>query len=202
MIFDLDSFFAEDIREDREYKGKRVSLIAYLAKARMKIQVDVGFGDAVTPQPAEVEYPTILGMPAPRIRAYPMETVVSEKTQTVVHLGIQNSRMKDYYDLWILSKSFPFKGETLVQAIKATFERRKTKIPKDVPVGLSDDFSMDEDKHKQWKAFLSRIGLTEHIAALPDAIEALRAFLVRPLQAAAHDTPFPLFWRNGGPWSE
>jgi len=109
--------------------------------------------------------------------------------------------MKDYYDLWILSRSFPFKGALLAQAIKATFDRRKTAIPRDVPVGLCDEFSLDEEKNNQWKAFLNRIGLSGQKVVLHDVIGALRTFLVLPLQAAAHNELFPLFWENGGPWS-
>jgi hypothetical protein len=191
-----------DIREDQEYTGKRVLFFAFLAGARIRIQVDVGFGDAVEPPPEEVVYPTILNFPAPKIRAYPMESVISEKTQTVVSLGMQNSRMKDYFDIWVLSRRFSFKGASLVRAINATFDRRKTAIPQQIPIGLSEEFALDEDKNKQWNAFLSRIGLKRQTIVLSEVIKRLQEFLISPLSAAAQNKQFNQFWEAGGPWTE
>ncbi len=200
LTFDQDSFSVTDIREDQEYTGKRMLFFAYLAGARIRIQVDVGFGDAVAPPPEEVDYPTILNLPAPRIRAYPMESVISEKTQTIVSLGMQNSRMKDYFDMWVLSRSFSFKGASLVQAMKATFERRKTSIPQQFPIGLSEEFARDEDRNKQWNVFLSRIGWKQTIV-LSEVVKRLQEFLIPPLSAASQNKPFKQFWEAGGPWT-
>jgi predicted nucleotidyltransferase component of viral defense system len=202
LVFDQDSFSVRDIREDQEYTGKRVLFFAFLAGARIRIQVDVGFGDAVAPPPEEVVYPTILNFPAPKIRAYPMESVISEKTQTVVSLGMQNSRMKDYFDIWVLSRRFSFKGASLVRAINATFDRRKTAIPQHIPIGLSEDFALDEDKNKQWNAFLSRIGFKRQTIVLSEVIKRLQEFLISPLSAAAQNKQFKQFWEAGGPWTE
>jgi len=202
LVFDQDSFSVTNIREDQEYTGKRVLFFAFLAGARIRIQVDVGFGDAVAPPPEEVVYPTILNFPAPKIRAYPMESVISEKTQTVVSLGMQNSRMKDYFDIWVLSRSFSFKGASLVRAINTTFDRRKTAIPQQIPIGLREEFALDEDKNKQWNAFLSRIGLKRQTIVLSEVIKRLQEFLISPLSAAAQNKQFNQFWEAGGPWTE
>ena len=202
LVFDQDSFSVTEIREEQEYTGKRVLFFAYIAGARIRIQVDVGFGDTVVTPPEKTVYPTILDFPAPKIWTYPIESVISEKTQTIVYLGMLNSRMKDYFDMWSLSRSFSFKGDNLVKAIKATFDRRRTLIPKEVPIGLSEQFALDEDKNKQWHAFLSRIGLKKQSIILPDVIKKLQEFLFPPLAASAYNNPFHQLWEAGGPWKE
>jgi len=131
LVFDVDTVASAPIREEQEYQGQRVTLIAFLGKARIPIQVDVGFGDVVTPKAKKIRYPTLLDFPAPSIRACPRETVVAEKFQAMVMLGIANSRMKDFYDLYVLARDFSFDGNTLVRAIKATFKRRKEISPVD-----------------------------------------------------------------------
>lgn len=123
IAFDPGSIQVEDIREDQEYQGRRVKLKGVLGQAQINLQIDIGFGDVITPEAQEIDYPTLLGLPPPRILAYPKETVVSEKLQAMIALGMFNSRMKDFYDLWVMSKQFPFDGETLTRAIQATFER-------------------------------------------------------------------------------
>jgi Nucleotidyl transferase AbiEii toxin, Type IV TA system len=119
----------------------------------------------------------------------------------MVALGMLNSRMKDFYDLRIISKQFTFDGPKLVDAIKATFNRRRTKIPESAPVGLTEEFSTDQDKVTQWKAFLMRSGLENTAVDLPQTIEELKLFLIPPLQAAASGGDFNLEWTRGGPWS-
>lgn len=131
LFFDTETLTVTPIREEQEYQGQRVKLTAFLGKARIPVQVDVAFGDVVTPKAKKMRYPTLLDFPAPSIRACPRETVVAEKLHAVVVLGIANSRMKDFYDLYMLARDFSFNGNTLVRAIKATFERRKTGIPKE-----------------------------------------------------------------------
>ncbi|HYN78669.1 MAG TPA: nucleotidyl transferase AbiEii/AbiGii toxin family protein, partial [Lamprocystis sp. (in: g-proteobacteria)] len=148
------------IRKEANYAGSRITLVGILAGARCPVQIDVGFGDAVTPSPTPVDYPTLLpDLPAPRLRAYPRETVVAEKLEALVGLGIANSRMKDYFDLWILASHADFDGGTLAQAIRATFERRATRIPEGIPFGLTDEFSQEPQKQTQWRAFLTRTAL-------------------------------------------
>jgi hypothetical protein len=202
LIFDASTVRVEEIREDQEYHGQRIRLASYLGKARIPIQIDVAFGDVITPDAEEIEYPTLLDLPSPHIRAYPKESVVSEKLQAMVALGMLNSRMKDFYDIWIISKIFPFDGTNLIRAIKVTFERRKTPIPQTTPVALSDEFSTDREKIVQWRAFLNRNRLADHETDFPLVINELRTFLIPPLQAAATDRSFPQIWTKGGPWSK
>ena len=141
ITFDLGDMRISEIREDQEYKGQRVEFAARLGSAVIPVQVDIGFGDAVIPKPKEVEYPTLLGHAAPRLLAYPKEAVISEKLQAMIALSIPNSRMKDFYDVWRLSKDFEFKSEPMIAAITATFNRRKTEIPIKAPLALSAEFS-------------------------------------------------------------
>jgi predicted nucleotidyltransferase component of viral defense system len=197
LEFDPSSIGIEEIRGDQEYPGQRVKLNAKLGDAKIRIQIDVGFGDVVIPKAKQVEYPVLLDFPAPRMRAYPKETLIAEKLQSMVVLGMANSRMKDYYDLYILSKTFSFSGNTLARAINATFMRRNTPIPQDMPLALSDEFAMNKDKLSQWKGFLNRSGLGGLDADLSQIIEELRDFLLGPLQAAASGHPFKQKWTDG-----
>jgi predicted nucleotidyltransferase component of viral defense system len=149
LEFNAKSVKAAAIREEQEYQGQRVTLTASLGKSRIYVQVDVGFGDVVTPRARLIRFPTLLDFPAPRIRAYPRETVVAEKLQAIVVLGIANSRMKDFYDLYVLARDFAFDGATLTAAIKATFKRRKTEIPHETPLALTEEFGRDDLKSVQ-----------------------------------------------------
>jgi hypothetical protein len=136
LVFDAKIVNAAPIREEQEYNGQRIKLTAYLGKARIPMQVDVGFGDVVTPKAKKVAYPTLLDFPAPKITACPRETVIAEKFQAMVMLGIANSRMKDFYDVYVLARDFSFDGAVLRRAVVATFDRRKTGIP-DFPSGTN-----------------------------------------------------------------
>jgi hypothetical protein len=201
LQYDIDSIQTSEIRENQEYQGQRVRLIAYLETARIPVQIDIGFGDVVSPQAEEISYPTLLDSPAPRILAYPPETVISEKLQAMVALGMLNSRMKDFYDLRMIARQFTFDGPKLVEAIKATFARRRTEIPESAPVAFTEEFSTDRDKVTQWKAFLTRTGLENTAVDLPQIIEELRLFLIPPLKAATSGEDFKSSWPRGGPWS-
>lgn len=195
VTFDTVGLEAAPIREEAEYGGVRVRTTATIAGALIPIQVDIGFGDAVTPAPVEIDYPTLLDAPAPHLRAYPVETVVAEKFESLVTLGIANSRLKDFYDLWLIAQTFEFRRPTLIEAVRRTFERRETKLPADMPIGLSDEFTAA--RGAQWQTFLGR----ERMAAAPDAFAALiadlRTFLM-PLVVASNKERS---WRPGGPWS-
>jgi Nucleotidyl transferase AbiEii toxin, Type IV TA system len=140
VTFDTHGLTATTIREGVEYGGVRVRTTATVGGARVPIQIDVGFGDAITPSAVDINYPTLLDGPAPYLRAYPAETVVAEKFEALVSLGLANSRMKDFYDLWLISRTFSFTDAGLGEAIRRTFERRRTDLPADVPTGLSDAF--------------------------------------------------------------
>ena len=141
IAFQPDTVKAAEIRKEAQYAGVRVTLQGKLASVRCTVQIDIGFGDAVVPGPDEVHYPVILGeMPAPYLRVYPRYTVVAEKLEALTSLGMLNSRMKDFFDLWILAKHADFDGSILSQAAAATFARRRTAVPSGVPMGLSEEF--------------------------------------------------------------
>ncbi len=188
-----------EIREEQDYSGKRIQLVANLGQAVIPLQIDIGYGDAVTPAPETIRYPTLLDLPAPEISAYPQETVIAEKLEAMVVLGRGNSRMKDYADLRMLSREFDFDGEMLSAAIRATFERRRTRIPTDLPDGLSDQFAQDPEKSKQWDAFRNRNGL-DASSTLTDTVAEIRRFLQPPMNAAAVNVPLKAKWEPGGPW--
>ena len=139
MTFDVAALTAAQIREEIEDGGVRVRTTAMIAGARIAIQVHIGFGDAITPAAIEIDYLALLDAPAPHLRAYPVETVVAEKFEALVTLGMANSRLKDFYDLWVISRTFEFRRPALVQAVQRTFERRGTVLPSGIPVGLTDD---------------------------------------------------------------
>ncbi|MCI4431525.1 MAG: nucleotidyl transferase AbiEii/AbiGii toxin family protein [Burkholderiales bacterium] len=153
VSFDLKSLRIEAIREEVEYGGSRLRTTATLAGARIPITVDIGFGDAVEPGVEDIDLPVLLDMPSPHLRAYAPETVIAEKFHAMVALGLANSRMKDYYDAWMLLSTFNFEPERLRLAIVATFARRNTVLPVLVPAGLSDAFATDPGKQRQWHAF-------------------------------------------------
>lgn len=198
--FQPETISASEIRKEASYGGIRITLIGLLASARCPVQIDVGFGDAVTPAPELVNYPTLLPeLPGPRLRAYPRYTVVAEKLEALTSLGIANSRMKDFFDLWVLASHADFDGATLARAIRATFERRGTPFPASVPFGLSEDFSTDVQKQIQWRAFLKKNALES--IALDAVLSRLREFLELPLDVARSGGAWSATWQSGGGWS-
>ena len=201
LEFDPESIKIAEIREGQDYAGKRVKLLARLGNAKINLQIDIGFGDVITPEAKEIDYPTLLNFPPPHIKAYPCETVVAEKLQAVVAFDMTISRMKDFYDLWIISKQFSFDGTILAEAIKATFERRSTTIPSDTPTALTDEFANNDDKLTQWRAFLKRSGLEDASVELSQTVDELRVFLLPPLFSVANNKAFNQSWTEGGPWS-
>lgn len=200
LIFDPQSVQVREIREDQEYQGQRIELMAYLGRARLPLQIDIGFGDQVFPVPLETEYPTLLEFPAPRLRIYPKESVIAEKVHAMVTLDITNSRMKDFYDLWTLSRLFTFEGPIITHAIQATFARRQTSLPTTVPTGLTAEFAGNPIKIVQWQAFLSRNRLDVGDASFDQVITELRAFLWPPLQALTEATDFGAQWTFLATW--
>lgn len=183
ITYDATAISVHEIREQASYSGLRVHLRAELDNARCNVQLDVGFGDAVTPAPVEAEYPSLLAdLPSPRLRVYPRETVYAEKLEAIAHLGIANSRMKDYFDLLALVREGAMDTATLARAIAATFQRRGTPLPEAMPLGLSAEFARDAEKRRQWNAFLNRNRL--EAPALDAAIEEIARFLDRPLARA------------------
>ena len=184
IVFDPASVKATEIRKEANYAGIRVTLLGKLDTARCPVQADIGFGDAVVPGPDEVDYPVILDeIPVPHLRAYPRYTVVAEKLEALTSLGMLNSRMKDYFDLWVLARYSEFDRQILIRAVAATFDRRHTSIPDVLPVGLSDEFAMDPLKEKQWNGFLRK----NSIAPKPrsEVVTDLRVFLMPVLASSS-----------------
>jgi predicted nucleotidyltransferase component of viral defense system len=200
LQFDPASISIEDIREDQIYHGLRVNILGHLGTARLEIQVDVGLGDSIVPDPMAMEYPVLLDLPSPRLKVYPRESVVSEKLDAMIALGLRNTRVKDYYDIWTLCRSFPFNGPLLTAAIRSTLQRRGRDVPASLPAGLSDEFAADTAKQKQWAAFLKRSRLPESSLPLPDVVAKIRDFLGAPIEACARQTSFGGVWQPGGPW--
>ncbi len=195
-----DSVRAEPIRDESEYLGFRVRLEARLAGAIILLQVDVGFGNAIVPAATDEVYPVLLDGPPPRIRAYPCEAVVAEKFHAMVVLGAANTRMKDFYDLVVISVGFAFSGSTLAAAIAATFERRATPIPVAQPASLSPAFYADAARATQWRRYLQRNGLPGAPTDFDVVRESLRGFLDLPLRVLAEGREFSGNWEPGGPW--
>ena len=198
--FEIDSVAAEDIRAAQEYVGVRVTLGARVGNARIPVQADIGFGDAFTMEPEEIEFPSLLEMPKPVLRAYTKETALAEKFEAIVMLGERNSRMKDYFDIWMLSQKFDFKGEVLAKAIAETFARRKTEIPTTAPVGLGLGFASDLTKQNQWRAFWRKAVRTEPVPDFKEVVEHTGGFLLAAAQAATKATKWQSQWSKGGPW--
>jgi predicted nucleotidyltransferase component of viral defense system len=157
VMFDVSSFNLERIRNETEYGGLRIKGNATVDGARVRVLIDIAFGDATEPGLEDTDLPVLLDFPSPRLRSYRRETVIAEKFQAMVMLGRANSRMKDYYDIWILSRSYEFKGDALARAIAATFARRKTTIPAALPDGLTQAFADDARTLAQWAAFLKDV---------------------------------------------
>jgi len=176
IIFDVDALRVELIREELEYGGLRLRTTALLARARITVVIDIGFGDAIEPGVEEINLPVLLDLPVPRLRAYARETVVAEKFQAMVMLGLANTRMKDFYDIWMLSRSYDFDGERLSRAIAATFERRGTAIPEEVPDALTAAFATNATKQRQWAAFVR--DLAADVPSLETIVNDLAVFLM------------------------
>ena len=187
--FDVDAVRVDPIREGLEYGGLRLRTTASISGALISVTVDIAFGDALEPGAEVIDYPCMLDSPTPRLRAYARETVIAEKFQAMVALGRANSRMKDYYDIWLLSQSFPFDGDRLPRAIAATFKRRDTEIPTELPDAFAPSFAEDEQKRRQWNAFVENVAL--HPGSLAEVIGAIAGFLMPHAVAAARMAKAP-----------
>lgn len=199
LVFDASSVKVTEIRDTQEYGGFRVLLTAKLGTAVLRLQIDVGFGDAITPTPATTEFPSILNQSRPRIRVYPRETVVAEKFEAMVQLGMTNSRMKDYYYLWFMLRHFEFEGSMLAAAVRATFERRGTVIPRKSPIALTVEYAVDLNHVRQWTAFSKSLGV-EATPGLGVVIDDISEFVLPPAIAAATEQPFNQHWELQNRW--
>ncbi|MCW6536939.1 nucleotidyl transferase AbiEii/AbiGii toxin family protein [Sphingomonas lycopersici] len=175
LVFDIDALAASAIREEMEYGGIRLQTVAYLERTRIPITIDIGFGDALVGAAQWLDYPTLLDLPAPHVRGYPPATVIAEKFQAMVALGMLNGRMKDYYDLWAIPRAIAIAGRDLDAAIQATFERRQTLISNERPPGLSPAMVGDEGKQRQWRAYAASIDLAD--LSLEEVVEAVWALV-------------------------
>ena len=199
IVFHKDTVTATRITEDADYKGVRISLRGNLSSIRLILQIDIGFGDVIIPKPARVKYPVLLDFPPPELDGYTMESTVAEKFQSMVKLGLLNSRMKDFYDIWLLSRRFDFKGEILIEAIEKTFEKRKTPLISE-PTIFNPTFMQDDTKQAQWQGFIKKTKLTETPESFKDVASVIKAFL-QPVVAAIIDRQtFGSFWTAPGPW--
>ena len=199
LIFDSESIRTVEIKEGEEYQGVRVLFDVFLGKARISVQIDVGFGDAVTPNPITVDFPTLLDFPAPKLNVYPKETVTAEKFEAMVKLGMTNSRMKDFWDLYKLITEFEFNSLILTEALVATFDRRKTDFPTELPIALTADFADDPRKLTQWNAFIQKNGLES--LKLEKLIEKLTEFFEPIIDSADSKKKLDARW-TGKSWSK
>jgi hypothetical protein len=202
LRFDLSELTVEDIRADAEYSGKRARFRAYLGNARIRVQLDVGIGDALVAQPDEIEYPAMLAtMPSPRLRAYPREATVAEKFEIMVNLGVRNSRMKDFHDIWALAGAFAFDGPPLQRAIAACFERRGTPWTAETPPALTSTFYQTPEIETRWRRYLAAGTV---LAPPPAQFAVIGDRIIRFLSlvrgSIMDGTPFEFAWIPGGPW--
>ena len=198
--FDGDRIRIEAIRAEDEYAGTRATLPARCGKARLTLQIDMGLGDAVWPAPQACTYPTLLDFPAPDLLAYPREAVVAEKLEAMVVLGDRNSRIKDFFDLHHLASRFEFDRATLAEAVRRTFERRRTPIPAEDPIGLTPAYWENPSRPAQVRAFARRAGLEVPAKPADEFTRVLHAFLAPVLEDLRHGTRRGGIWRPGGPW--
>ena len=199
VSLDPESVTTTRIAEDADYEGVRATFSGRLATTRLSMQIDMGFSDVVTPGPVEISYPTILDYPAPVLRAYNRETAIAEKFEAMVSLGRLNSRMKDFFDVWLLANTSDFSGADLSAAILATFCKRGTELTS-VPQSFEDDFMLDPSKQSQWAGFLKRMRPSEAPSTFSDAVKSIRVFLQPVHEALRSGDSFEKTWKHPGPW--
>jgi hypothetical protein len=196
-----ESVAVKPIRRENLYGGKRVTVDARLGNARLRVQVDVGIGDKVTPDPEWLDFRTLLDFPAARLRAYRPETSIAEKFHAMVELRETNSRMRDFFDIYSLAMGLPFDGSHLTAAISSTFERRRMPLPDGLPLALTPAFATSPDKQSQWAGFLRKSSLASTPPDLRLVVDGIAAFLAEPIGAAYRGSTFNRKWRPGGPWT-
>lgn len=192
----------QEIREAEIYQGLRVKVSGLLGTTRLKVSVDVGFGDVVVPDPEKSEYPVLLNHPQPEIKTYPREAVVAEKVDAMILLGIRNSRMKDYYDLWTLAQRFPFEASLLARSMDATLKRRGRQFPSRALQGLQDEFAASPAKQTQWKAFLRRTIPDQGDLELSEVVSLIREFIAPVQKSIVLGETIHLHWTPARGWSD
>jgi hypothetical protein len=202
LIFDPETVTAERIKENADYEGVRVNFVGRLENARIAMQMDIGFGDTVTPEAMETAFPVILDNPPPVLLTYPRETVVTEKFEAMVKLGVANSRMKDIHDVRMLARLFAFEGKVLSEAITNTFGRRKTALPTSAPTVFAPEFFGNEAKEQQWLAFIEKNRSYAEAITLQEAVGEIEGFVMPLLTLAENEDPQHWAWSPGGPWEK
>ncbi|OGC34392.1 hypothetical protein A2462_00830 [candidate division WOR-1 bacterium RIFOXYC2_FULL_41_25] len=195
LKFDPVTVKGRKIKEDADYEGVRVKFKGFLGRSRITMQVDVGFGDSIYPKPKLINFPVILALPKPHLKGYPIESVVSEKFEAMVKLGLLNSRMKDFYDVWLMMHRFNFDGHSLVEALKKTFKHRKTPLPQRKPLFAEEIYDEKSDRQTLWQAFLKKGNLKHVPQKLGDVARQIEEFLVKPLASISRVEKFPAKWK-------
>jgi hypothetical protein len=199
MFFNEQTVSAARITEDAEYEGVRVRIQGNLGNARVSLQIDIGFGDVIVPGSGKVAYPALLEFPSPELNGYTMETTIAEKYQAMVKLGVLNSRMKDFYDIWMLSRTFDFNGEVLAEAIEMTFINRKTDLTND-PAIFDPSFGRDDTRQVQWQGFIRKSRLSNVPGNFGDVVADIKMFLEPPVKYLVARRTFKSAWKASGPW--
>lgn len=200
LVFDSQTIKGQKIKEDADYEGVRVKFRGFLERARIPRQIDVGFGDVIYPKPKTINYPVILDFPKPHLKGYPAESVVSEKFEAMVRLGLLNSRMKDFYDIWLMMRQFDFDGLKLIEALKRTFRHRKTSLPQHKPLFAEEIYNEKSDRQTLWKAFLRKGDIKHAPEKLAITAKEIENFLIKPLNAVKKSQEFEGKWKAPGPW--
>lgn len=200
LTFDTNKMVVEAIRDEAEYHGLRAKFSAFLGNIKISQKIDIGIGDPVWPEPKPIRYPTLLDLPAPRVRAYRKETTIAEKLDGMLDLGIANSRMKDFYDIALLADKFSFKGEELQRAVRVSLRRSQPLSLPDIPIAFTDGFAQDRDKNIQWAAFLRRMGQSASPLSFRQVVGKIKDFLLPVINKLKAGEEFEAIWEAGGPW--
>lgn len=200
LVFDARTVRGRKIKEDADYEGVRVKFIGFLERSHIPMQIDVGFGDSVYPKAKVIDYPVILDLPKPHLKGYPPESVISEKFEAMLKLGLLNSRMKDFYDIWLMMHQFDFDGSSLAGAVKKTFEHRKTNIPGGRPLFAEEIYDEASDRQALWKMFLKKGNIKHAPDRLATTAKEIEGFLIEPLTALGKGVEFNKEWKVSGPW--
>jgi hypothetical protein len=201
LMFNAGTVRGQKIKEGADYEGVRVKFRGMLERARIPMQIDFGFGDVVYPKSLMIDYPVILDSDKPRLLGYPPESVVSEKFESMVKLGLLNSRMKDFYDVWLMIRRFDFDGQTLAEAVHRTFQNRNTPLPSGKPLFADEIYDEKSDRQTLWAAFLKKNELKNVPAKLGDIALEIESFLIEILEALFEDREFAKTWKAPGPWA-
>ncbi|MFT7637675.1 MAG: putative nucleotidyltransferase component of viral defense system [Candidatus Omnitrophota bacterium] len=200
LIFDQATVKGEKIKEDAEYEGARIKFRGFLGKARIPMQIDVGFGDVIFPKAKVIDYPILLDFPQPQLQGYTAESVVAEKFEAIVKLGALNSRMKDFYDIWLMMRQFDFTGDELAQAFRRTFEHRKTTLPPKLPFFAPEIYDDASDRQTLWSAFRQKGEIKHAPERLRDVAKTIEVFLEEPVAFSMNRNKAIGIWTAPGPW--